>query len=103
MSEITNQQAQRVAMLLTASVKTVMLYPKAHPAVGQPLQELVGILVDMLQQRAEIHLGVVEGTFFLESRLIVSPNAAVAALVERLGKKKIDALTIRAGVTEDDL
>ena len=103
MSEITNQGAQRVAMLLTAAIKSVMLYPQAHPAVRQPLQELTGILADMLRERPEIHLGVVEGAFFLANRIIVSPNAAVAELAERLSKKMIDALTIYAGVTEDDL
>jgi putative nucleotidyltransferase with HDIG domain len=103
MSEITNQGAQRLAMLLTASIKTVILYPQAHPAVRLPLQELVELLADMLQERPELHFGVVEGTFFLESRLIVSPNAAVAELAERLSKKSIDALTIYPGVTADDL
>ena len=103
MSEITSQTAQRVAVLLASSIRTVMLYPMAHPAVGQPLQELAGILGENLQERREIHLGVVEGTFFLENRLIVSPTPAVADLAERLTKKKIEALTIYAGVTTDDL
>jgi len=103
MSEITSQDAQRVAMLLTASIKTVLLYPQAHPAVRQPLQELAAILTGMLEERSEIHLGVVEGTFFLESRLIVAPNAAVAELAHRLSSKKIDALTIYPGVSADDL
>lgn len=103
MSEITIQDAQRVAMLLTASIKTVMLYPQAHPAVRQPLQELAAILSEMLKERPEIHLGVVEGTFFLESRLIVSPNAAVAELADRLSSKNIDALTIYPGVSADHL
>ena len=103
MSEITIQAAQRVAMLLAASIKSVMLYPMAHPAVGQPLQELAGILAGMFQDRPEIHLGVVEGTFFLENRLIVAPNTAVADLAERLNKKKIEALTVLAGVTVEEL
>jgi putative nucleotidyltransferase with HDIG domain len=103
MSEISVQAAQRVAMLLTASIKSVLLYPMAHPAVGQPLQELAGILGEMLQERPEIHLGAVEGTFFLENRLIVVPNSAVAELADRLTKKKIEALTVYAGVTASDL
>ena len=103
MSEVTIQAAQRVAMLLAASIRTVMLYPMAHPAVGQPLQELADLLGASLKDRREIHLGVVEGTFFLENRLIVAPTPAVAGLAERLSKKKIDALTIYAGVTTDDL
>jgi putative nucleotidyltransferase with HDIG domain len=103
MSEITQQGAQRAAMLLTASIKSVMFYPQAHPAVRQPLQELAGILGEMLQEKAELHLGVVEGVFFLESHLFVTPNASVAELTERLTKKGIDALTIYAGVSPDDL
>jgi len=103
MSEVTLQIAQRVAMLLAASIKTVMLYPLAHPSVGQPLQELAGILAEMFQDKSEIHLGVVEGTFFLENRLIVAPNSAVADLAERLNKKKIEALTVYAGVSTEDL
>ena len=103
MIEISIQDAQRVAMLLTASIKSVLLYPQAHPAVRQPLQELVGLLTGMLQENPEVHLGVVEGTFFIESRLIVSPNAAVAELAQRLTEKGIDALTIYPGVTTDDL
>ena len=103
MSEITQHGAQRAAMLLTASIKSVMFYPQAHPAVRQPLQELAGILDDMLREKPELHLGVVEGVFFLESHLFVTPNAAIAELTERLTKKGIDALTIYAGVTVDDL
>ena len=103
MSEITLHGAQRAAMLLTASIKSVMFYPQAHPAVRQPLQELAGILDEMLREKPELHLGVVEGVFFLESHLFVTPNAAIAELTERLTKKGIDALTLYAGVTADDL
>jgi putative nucleotidyltransferase with HDIG domain len=103
MSEITQLGAQKAAMLLTASIKSVLLYPQAHPAVRQPLQELEGILLEMLREKAEIHLGVVEGVFFLESHLFVTPNAAVAELADRLIKKGITALTIYSGVSSDDL
>jgi len=103
MSEITQQGAQRAAMLLTASIKSVLLYPQAHPAVRQPLQELSGILEGMLREKPEIHLGVVEGVFFMESHLFVTPNSAVAELADRLIKKGITALTIYSGVSNDDL
>jgi len=88
-------------MLLTASIKSVLFYPQAHPAVRQPLQELADILDGMLRDKPEIHLGVVEGVFFMESHLFVTPNAAVAELAERFIKKGITALTIYAGVSID--
>jgi putative nucleotidyltransferase with HDIG domain len=103
MSELTHQEAQRAAMLLTASIKSVSFYPQAHPAVRQPLQELSGILEGLLRSKTEIHLGVVEGVFFLESQLFVTPNSSVAELADRLTKKGIDALTVYGGVTMDDL
>ncbi|MBJ6800446.1 HD-GYP domain-containing protein [Geomonas propionica] len=103
MSEITKQDVQRAAMLFTASIKSVLLYPLAHPAVRQPLQELVGLMGEMMGERHELHLGVVEGTFFIEGCLLVAPNAAVAELVERLLQKGIDAVTIYPAVTPDDL
>jgi putative nucleotidyltransferase with HDIG domain len=103
MSEISNQGAQRAAMLLMASIKSVVFYPQAHPAVKKPLQELANILGDMLEGQPEIHLGVVEGIFFLENHLFVNPNATVSALAERFAQKGVDALTIYAGVTAEDL
>lgn len=103
MSEITKQEAQRAAMLLTASIKTVLLYPQAHPAVRQPLQELVDLLTEMLGEKRELHLGVVEGTFFIESCLLVSPNAVVTELVDRLTQKDLDALTVYPGLSADEL
>ncbi|MRR35483.1 HD domain-containing protein [bacterium] len=103
MSEINHKEAQRVAMLLTASIKSVAFYPQAHPAVRQPLRELTEILEGMLRQKPEIHLGVVEGVFFLEGHLFVTPNSSVAELAERLMAKGVDALTMYAGVTPDDL
>lgn len=103
MSEIGKQDVQRAAMLLTASIKSVLLYPLAHPAVRQPLQELVGLLGEMMDGKHELHVGVVEGTFFVEGCLLVAPNAAVAELVDRLLQKGVDAVTIYSGVTPDDL
>jgi len=103
MPEITHQDAQRAAMLLMASVKSVAFYPQAHPAVRQPLEELAGIFSEMFREQPEIHLGVVEGVFFLEGNLFVAPNSSVAELAERLIGKGINALTLLPGVSSDDL
>ncbi len=103
MNEITQQNAQRTAMLLMASIKSVGFYPQAHPAVRQPLRELIGILEGMLREKPEIHLGVVEGVFFLEGHLFVTPNSSVAELADRLTAKGVEALTVSSGVTDNDL
>lgn len=102
MSEITHQNAQRAAMLLTASIKSVTFYPQAHPAVRQPLEELAALFADMFEVKNEVRLGVVEGVFFLEGNLFVTPNSSVAELAERLIDKGLHAFTIVRGVTIDD-
>jgi putative nucleotidyltransferase with HDIG domain len=103
MTEITHQEAQRAAMLLTASIKSVTLYPQAHPAVRQPLKDLSDIFDGLLAEKSEIHLGVVEGVLFLDTQLFVTPNSSVAELAERLIGKGIYALTIYPGISQDDL
>jgi putative nucleotidyltransferase with HDIG domain len=103
MDEITHQDAQRAAILLTASVKSVLFYPQNHPAVRQPLEELSGIFAQMFRIVPDIHLGVVEGVFFLENNLFVTPNSSVAELADRLLERNITAMTISSGVTSDDL
>jgi len=103
MAEFTVHAAQKVATFLMTSIRGVLLYPQAHPAVRQPLQELSALLCDLLKEHRELHLGVVDGTFFLGNRLLVAPTAAVAELAERLSKKEVYAITVSAGVTADEL
>lgn len=89
-------------MLLTASIKSVTFYPQAHPAVRQPLEELAALFDGMFEVKNEVRLGVVEGVFFLEGNLFVTPNSSVAELAERLMGKDLHAFTIVQGVTSDD-
>jgi putative nucleotidyltransferase with HDIG domain len=103
MTDLSHNDAQRAAMLLTASIKSVTLYPQAHPAVRQPLQELTCIFESVLRQKPEVHLGVVEGVLFFEGHIFVTPNSAVAELADRFSARRIDGLTIYEGVTTDDL
>jgi putative nucleotidyltransferase with HDIG domain len=103
MADFTIQAAQKVGTLLMTSIRGVLLYPQAHPAVRQPLLELSALISDLQQASGAIHLGVVDGTFFLGSRLVVAPTAAVSELAERLSRKEVHAITISAGVTADEL
>ncbi|HJV37191.1 HD-GYP domain-containing protein, partial [Geomonas sp.] len=60
-------------------------------------------LGNLLNEHRALHLGVVDGTFFLGNRLLVAPTPAVAELAERLSKKEVYAITISAGVTPDEI
>jgi hypothetical protein len=49
MSEITLHNAQRIATLLSGVIKGMSLYPAGHPAVRQPLQDIMTMLLAALQ------------------------------------------------------
>ncbi len=100
---ISQQDAQRAAMLLNASIKSVAFYPQAHQAVRQPLEELAALFTEMLREKTETYFGVVEGVFFLEEHIFVTPNAAVAELANRFMQKGIDAVTVLQGVSFSEL
>ena len=103
MRNVTQQEAQRVAMLFNTAVKSIGFYPPAHRAVKQPLEELTTLFDEILHEKTGTYLGIVEGVFFLEEHIFVAPNAGVAELADRFIKKGIDAVTIMKGVTFDEL
>ncbi len=102
-ADISQQEAQRAAMLLNTSIKAVAFYPPAHQAVRQPLEELEALLSEILRKKADTYFGVVEGVFFLEEHIFVTPNTAVAELANRFIQKGLDAFTVSRGVNFDEL
>ncbi len=102
-SKISQQEALRAAMLLNTSIKSVAFYPQAHRAVKQPLEELAALLAEVMRDKPEMYLGVVEGVFFLEDHIFVTPNASVSELADRFIRMGIDAVTVFQGVGFDEL
>lgn len=102
-AKVPQQEALRSAILLNTSIKSVAFYPQAHRAVKQPLEELASLFADILRENSKIYFGVVEGVFFLEEHLFVTPNAAVAELADRFIVKGIDAVTVSQGIGFDEL
>lgn len=100
---ISQQEAQRAAMLLNTSIKSVAFYPPAHQAVRQPIEELNALFAEILSKKTETYFGVVEGVFFLEEHIFVTPNTAVAELANRFIQKGLDAFTVSRGVNCDEL
>jgi putative nucleotidyltransferase with HDIG domain len=71
--------------------------------VLQPLRELHAVIGDTLQNLPEIDLGVMNHLLFFAGHLFVTPTTAEAELAEHLTAKGIAGITIRQGVTVDEL
>lgn len=102
-ASISQHDAQRASMLLNTSIKSVAFYPPAHQAVRQPLEELNALFTEILRDKTETYFGVVEGVFFLEEHIFVTPNTAIAELANRFIQKGLDAITVSRGVNFNEL
>lgn len=103
MGAITLQQSQRLTTLLSGAIKGMFFYPPGHPSIMQPIQEITSICHDILMSAPELRLGVVDGTFFIEEHLFLTPNAATSDLAERLSGKSLHGITIFRDVSASDL
>lgn len=103
MSEISLQIAQRLATLLSGAMKGMTFYPARHPAIMQPLQEIMDITEKVLRSQLEIRLGVTDGVFFIEDQLFFTPTTSIEELAGRLTEKELSGIIISRGVKLQDL
>lgn len=103
MAELSLDQAQRVILLLAGTVKGVLLYPEAHPAVAQPLGEIRALLDEALRDRQEVRLGILDGVLFLEQHLFFTPTASVDELAGILSAREIRSVMFQKGIVVPEL
>lgn len=103
MGNVPFASAQRFATLLSASIKGVAFYPEAHPAVVQPLQQLISLCDGFLRTEPEINLGVMDGLLFFEEHLFINPPTALGELAQILTDREIERITVQRGVRLDEL
>jgi putative nucleotidyltransferase with HDIG domain len=103
MSEISEEVAQRMATLLSGSIKGLALYPAGHPAVLTPLKDLVTMVGKTLGGQREIRLGVLDGVFFVDKQMFFAPSTSIEELAARLQDKEINGIIFSPGITLDAL
>ncbi len=96
--------------LLTATIQKISrglqglrLYPANHPALRQQLSDLGATLGQLHCHKAELEMGILEGTLFFEDRLFTTTSPTdmeVLRAIEGLGVEKVKILR---GVTEEEL
>ncbi len=94
MADLSLQTAQRLATLLTGSLKGMSFYPPGHPAVRQPLQEIFELFCNIFRSQQEVSLGVTDDILFFGEHLFVTPTPALSELTIRLSEKGICSLTV---------
>ena len=90
--------AQRIATMLSGSIKGMTLYPAGHPAILNPVKEIVGLVETALRNQPEVKLGVVDGVFFIEEQMFFTPTSSIEELAARLEEKQISCINFSAGL-----
>jgi HD-GYP domain-containing protein (c-di-GMP phosphodiesterase class II) len=103
MREISLGNAQRIVTLLSAAMKGMTLYPAGHPAIIQPLQEIMAVSEKVLLSQPEIRLGLLDGVLFVDDHLFFTPTSAMEDLAGRLLEKELSGIIVKYGVTLGEL
>ncbi len=97
-----HEAAESLFRRLSAAVKAVHLYSADHPIVGRTAAQLAEIVEQMLAERPEVVLGIVDGQLIVDGEAGFGGSAAADAL-DRLTATGIERLVISRGVTAQEL
>jgi putative nucleotidyltransferase with HDIG domain len=96
-------KAERLATLLSASIKGVAFYPAGHPAVATPLKEMLALIQEGLMGTGEVRIGLLEGSFFVEDHIFVAPKPAIEEIVGIFSTRGIRQVTLLRNLTLGEL
>jgi putative nucleotidyltransferase with HDIG domain len=97
------QHAQRLATLLSGGIRGGAYYPAGHPASLQPFREMEALAGSMLREGEDIRLAVVDGVLSVGEHLFFAPTAPLEELSRRLEEKGVFGITLKPGVSYQDL
>ena len=97
------QHAQRLATLLTGGIRGGAYYPAGHPASMQPFREMAQLASAMHRDAGDIRLAVVDGVLSVGEHFFFAPTPPLQDLSRRLEEKGVFGISLKPGVSADDL
>ena len=88
---------------ISASLKGLQLYPMKHPAIEQRNRTLLNAFTQLFSQQQIIHVGLLEGTLFVEDTLFADDNPAAETLVKIFVDLEIEGLEFFSGFNQPQL
>ncbi len=102
--KITQQDAQRLATILSGLIRNSTLYPPGNPAITRPLHDLHNLILEQLRYgSSSIRMGLADEILFVEGHLFVTAPPSVEELANLLASRKIDAVIIMQGIAANDI
>lgn len=88
---------------LNAAIKSRRLYPPAHPAIAAPVKKGHEALADSLRERECIVIAVINEALVFEDGPVPDGDRLYPDLVQNMTDKKIEAVVIERGISENEL
>jgi HD-GYP domain-containing protein (c-di-GMP phosphodiesterase class II) len=88
---------------VNAALRSLSLYPAAHPAAGKSFEKVGEALSTLLRDADRFTLNVLEGELVVEGAPVLSSHDLHRVLAERLAARGVGSLAFLRGVTVADL
>ncbi len=97
------QHHQELVQGIAAALKGLKLYPMKHPAIEQRNRTLINAFTQLFGKQSVIHIGLLEGTLFVEDSLFADDNPAAETLVNVFNNLEIEGLEFYSGFNQPQL
>ena len=92
-----------IIKFLDATIKNLAVYPLEHPSVKGVSKRVYDLLMEVLEGRDEIPLGIVNGVLYVDDYFFNEATPYSENFLKILSAFEIDDLLIASGVTQEDV
>ncbi len=94
---------QELVQGIAGALKGLKLYPMKHPAIEQRNRTLLNAFTQLFSKQQIIHIGLLEGSLFVEETLFSDENPAATTLVKMFEDLEIEGLEFFSGFNQPQL
>ena len=96
-------EIKQFVQVLAGAIKGLRLYAVDHPATGKQVQTLHDGLLNLLQNKQKIKMGLLEGTLFVEDHLFIQEFQAAAEIARILNENQIIGIEFYSGLSSSEI
>lgn len=88
---------------LSGALKGLRLYPVQHPHIQKQLQVSTRLLTSLLQGRAQLRIGILQNTLFVNDHLFAEPYPAAESICRLFQEKQLAGIEFLEGIADYEL
>lgn len=97
------ERCRGIIKFLDSTVRNIAVYPPEHPSVKGVSKRAHDLLMEVLEGRDEIPLGIVNGVLYVDDYFFNDATSYSESFLKTISAFEINDLLITSGVTEEDV